>query len=84
MSKKSNPAATVKVVPEPMAYIGPTIYGVAVHGTVYKDGIPKKLQEAAVKKPLLEKLIVKLSDFAEAQKSIIRKQGVYYEAYKSI
>jgi hypothetical protein len=70
--------------PEPMAYVGPTIVGVAKHGTVFNNGIPKKLQEAVAEKPLLGKLIVKLSDFAEAQKSIIRKKGVYYEAYKSI
>jgi len=82
MSKKITPA--VKVTTEPVVYVGPTINGVAKHGTVYEGGIPKELQAAVKEKPLLEKLIVKSSDFAEAQKSIIRKSGVYYEAYKSI
>lgn len=82
MSKKKTIAP--EVVAERLVYIGPTIIGVAKHGTVYENGIPKKLQEAVDEKPLLGKLIVKESDFAEAQKSIIRKKGVYYEAYKSI
>jgi hypothetical protein len=45
MSKKTTPIAAA--VPEPMAYIGPTINGVAKHGTVYEGGIPKALQEVA-------------------------------------
>jgi hypothetical protein len=82
MSKKTTPIAAV--IPERVVYIGPTLPGVAKHGTVYEGGIPKELQAAVKEKPLLEKLIVKESEFAEAQTSIIRKSGVYYEAYKSI
>lgn len=89
MSKKTEEkvsAVKSEVVPntEPVAYIGPTIRGVATHGTVFNNGVPETLKVAAKEKPLLEKLIVKLSDFAKAQKSIICKKGVYYEAYKSI
>lgn len=84
MSKKNNSPKIAEPVSEARAYVGPTIRGVAQHGTVYSDGIPKSLQDAVAEKPLLGKLIVKLSDFSKAQTSIIRKQGVYYEAYKSI
>lgn len=80
--KKSK--ADANIVNEHIVYIGPTIPGVAISGEVYTNGIPQALKEAAETKPLLNKLIVKLSDLPKANKSIVQKSGAYYAAYKSV
>ena len=44
----------------PLAYVGPTIPGVAVSGEVYTNGLPAALAAAAEKKPLLNTIKRKL------------------------
>lgn len=67
-----------------LVYVGPTIPGIANHGTAYNNGIPQGLRKEAEKKPLLNKLIVDITDMPEAIRSINRKTGVIYEAYKTV
>ncbi len=75
-------AAEVQTVP--LAYIGPTIPGVATKGEVYTNGLPDALTAAATQKPLLNKLIVELTDMPNAQRDIILGRGVCYAAYQSV
>lgn len=75
--------STVQIDNEPLAYLGPTIPGIATEGEVYTNGIPTALRNAAAEKPLLNKLIVKLTDMPAAQKEILKKNGSFYEAYVS-
>ena len=75
-------AAEVQTVP--LAYIGPTIPGVETKGEVYTNGLPDALTAAATQKPLLNKLIVELTDMPNAQRDIILGRGVCYAAYQSV
>ena len=68
----------------PLAYVGPTIPGVATKGEVYTNGLPDALTAAAERKPLLNKLIVNLTDMPNAQRDIILGRGVCYAAYQSV
>lgn len=69
---------------EPVAYIGPNIPGIATKGEVYTNGVPAALIKSAEERPLLNKLIVKLTDMPAAQKDIIQKHGAFYAAYISV
>ncbi len=75
---------TVEAQAAPLAYVGPTIPGVATRGEVYTNGLPNALAAAAEQDPLLNKLIVELTEMPNAQRDIILRRGVYYAAYKSV
>ena len=75
---------TAEVQAAPLAYVGPTIPGVATRGEVYTNGLPAALTEVAEQRPLVKKLIVKLTEMPNAQKDIIMKRGAYYAAFKSV
>lgn len=51
-------------------YLGPTISGVVKHGDVFEDGLPKKLEKVAEKKPIVKNLIVPLSEILEVKRAI--------------
>ena len=67
----------------PLAYVGPTIPGVATKGEVYTNGLPAALSAVAEQRPLIKKLIVELAEMPTAQKDIILQSGVYYAAFKA-
>lgn len=75
---------TVEVQAVPLAYVGPTIPGVATRGEVYTNGLPAALTAVAEQRPLVNKLIVELTEMPNAQRDIILKRGVYYAAFKSV
>lgn len=72
------------VINEQKVYIGPTIPGVAAHGTVYVNGIPETLESAINKYPTIGNLVINLSDFAEAMKDINGKRGPMYTLYEEV
>jgi hypothetical protein len=72
---EESPAAKMQqeIIP-PVAYLGPTIKGIAVEGTVYASGIPAGLSAKADKIPALKGLIVGIDKMA-ASGVAIRTKG---------
>lgn len=82
--KKKSAEPKAALTPAPLAYVGPTIPGVAVYGEVYTNGLPAAVAAAAAEKPLFNKLIVPLPEMPYAQRDIILKEGAYYAAFRSV
>jgi len=55
-------------------YIGPTISGIAMTGTVFSNGVPKKLEETCKNYPFFNGLIVPVEKTALAQENL-RKEN---------
>ena len=72
-----------KKEPEQLVYVGPTIVGVAVQYTVYKNGIPNSLSKAIAEVPAIGCLVLPVSQLAEAMKKITKKQGALYTQYQN-
>ena len=49
-------------------YIGPSIRGVVRHGAAFSGGLPGRVQKLADAKPIINNLIVPVSDLADAIK----------------
>lgn len=49
-------------------YIGPSIRGVVKHGAAFSGGLPARVQKLADAKPIINNLIVPVSDLADAIK----------------
>lgn len=70
------PAAKAKKKGDLM-YLGPTIIGVARHGTVFKDGIlPEKAQKCIKEFPQMLHLFVEINKMPEAVRDLRKKQSV--------
>ena len=69
---------------EQVMYIGPTLRGVAKSGAVFSDGIPKKLEKLAAKKPIIKNLIVPISGIVQAKKDVYTEGTVAAVAYDRI
>ena len=63
-------------------YIGPTVPGVAVHGTIYNNGPSKELEVAMEKEPAFRSLLVPVEKLANATAEIERKDGAAYVFYQ--
>lgn len=63
-------------------YIGPTIPGVATHGTIYNNGPSRELEEAMKKEPAFKGLLVPVDKLANASAEIERKDGAAYVFYQ--
>lgn len=55
---------------ETVMYIGPTIKNVVTTGTLYNNGLPDALKEAAGKQPAIRSLIVPIGGLAAAQREL--------------
>ena len=49
-------------------YIGPSIRGVVRHGAAFSGGLPARVEKLADAKPIINNLIVPVSDLADAIK----------------
>lgn len=49
-------------------YIGPSVRGVVKHGAAFSGGLPARVQKLADAKPIINNLIVPVSDLADAIK----------------
>ncbi len=47
-------------------YIGPSVRGVVKHGAAFSGGLPARVQKLADAKPIINNLIVPVSDLADA------------------
>lgn len=60
-----------------LMYLGPTVVGVARHGTVFKDGaLPEKAQQCIKELPQMLHLFVELNKMPEAVRELRKKQSV--------
>lgn len=50
-------------------YIGPTIPGVVTNGTIFKDKLPKHVEEKATENKNIARLIIPVSDVLEAKET---------------
>ena len=59
---------------ETVMYIGPTVRGVVINGTLFKDGkLPALVEKRTEEMPVLQSLFVPVSKLAEAQRELLRK-----------
>lgn len=59
---------------ETVIYIGPTIHGVVVESTIFKNGLPNALNEKIKEQPFITKFIVPLDEMMK-KKAEIHKNG---------
>lgn len=76
-AKKKQPAAKA---PETVLYVGPTINGIAITGTVYSS-IPEAAKAAREKAPMILNLFIPIREYGEAERMIREKRGYVYSAY---
>lgn len=88
MSTKKEPAETAApqkaAKPEPVAYMGPTLRGIATQYRVYTDGAPEALTEKAKALPALAALIVPVSKMAETRANLKKPGTPEYTVYNTI
>lgn len=76
-AKKKQPAAKA---PETVLYVGPTINGIAITGTVYSS-IPEAAKAAREKAPMILNLFIPTREYGTAEQMIREKRGYIYSAY---
>lgn len=76
-AKKKQPAAKA---PETVLYVGPTINGIAITGTVYTT-IPEAAKAAKADAPMILNLFIPIREYGEAERMIREKRGYVYSAY---
>jgi len=78
MTKKKDPPEAAG----PAVYCGPELPGIARRYTVYTNGLPAPLAEAAEKNPALRGLVVPLNRLPEARRSIGGQSGHFYRLFQ--
>lgn len=69
---------------ESFAYIGPTIKNKIDEGTIFTNGYPKIAKELVVSQPLIQKLFVPLSEYADKKKEVETKDSVLNVIYNRV
>lgn len=80
--EKSVAAGKTGAKPETVAYVGPTIMGVATHNQIFNNGLPDGLVDAMGKEPAFKSLVVPIGSLAAAGSDIANKTGAAYAFYK--
>lgn len=65
-------------------YIGPTIPGVVVKNRIFKDKLPKKVQELAEKDVSFSRLLVPMDDLIVARAELKDKNSVLAVSYEKV
>ncbi len=86
--KKQEKNVTVKqeetVNGKAVIYLGPAIAGVAMPGTVYRNGITPQLEKSIRECPALEKLLVETGKAQQMRKELQNPQSVAGICYKNV
>ena len=80
-AKKTQAVTEAKT--ETVLYVGPTISGIAITGTVYTE-IPEAAKAAKAAKadaPMILNLFIPIREYGEAERMIREKRGYVYSAY---
>lgn len=80
-NKKVTITKAPEKAPDPVMYVGPTLMGVAIYGTVYTD-IPEAAKAAKEKAPLFLNLFIPIKEYGSAETQMRKKKGYIWEAYK--
>lgn len=67
--------------PAPVMYVGPTIKGIAITGTVYAS-IPDAALKAKEEAPLIANLFIIPAEYGKVHQQIKAEKGWAWEAYK--
>ena len=67
-----------------ITYLGPTIKGIARHGSTYLGGLPKKLRELIEKDGRFGELCVETQELPNAMKQLSTDGSVLNSIYESI
>lgn len=88
-AKATEPKATTKAKTtvkveeiKTVAYIGPTIPGVATSGTIFNNGLPEPLQKAMAAEPTIKNLVVEMSKLSAEMNSLNDKNSVASICYR--
>ena len=81
-AKKASKAVIEKA--DAVAYIGPTISRVAVSGSIYKAGLPRKLEEKIKEIPAIGELIVPVSRLGAARKQVRDRSSSLATVYRYV
>lgn len=77
-AKKTQAVTEAKT--EAVLYVGPTISGIAITGTVYSS-IPEAAKAAREKTPMILNLFIPIREYGTAEQMIREKRGYIYSAY---
>lgn len=77
-AKKTQAVTEAKT--ERVLYVGPTISGIAITGTVYTT-IPEAAKAAKADAPMILNLFIPIREYGEAERMIREKRGYVYSAY---
>jgi hypothetical protein len=79
------PAKSGDEKPQQLIYIGPSLpHGVLAQHTVFRDGVPKYLDEVRQKYPQVDTLIVPVAQLLKAQAELQRKGTEIQQAYQAL
>lgn len=67
-----------------MVYIGPTIPGTVISGTIFNNGYPEKLKKAVEEKKALSMLLVPVYELAKARQDLKVSGSVLQVCYKKV
>ena len=67
-----------------LMYVGPTIVGVASHGTVLNNGLTESLKATIEKEPAIRGLLIPIENAAAELREIDTKTGATYSLYEKV
>lgn len=74
-----------KVAPvQQLVYVGPTIRGIAVENTVFKNGLPEELKKKVEEVPAMKSLLVGVDNLAKVKAAMNREGSAESLCYKKI
>lgn len=82
--KKEAEKEKANKVPQQLIYIGPSIAGVVMTGTIFRNGIPKELKEIINQHPNVGYLIVPIEKLPQAIKEIGNQKGAMHILYEDV
>lgn len=82
-AKKAVDRSTAANKAQTLVYCGPTIRNVCTRFSMFSKA-PAALTERAARVPLINNLILPLSEFIEARQQIEAERGPYYSIYQQI
>lgn len=69
---------------ETLVYLGPEVPGVAAVGTVFKNGLPKKLEEMVKELPAVKMLLVPVRDVVKVKKELTKETSAAKICYQKV
>lgn len=85
LQKKSEKKAAARAADKEIRiYIGPTVPGIVIAGTVFNNGFSEKLKKAMESKKALSMLMVPISELAKARRELKEPGSVLQICYEKV